>query len=1247
MITTPRSAVGDGDVPFPEAGEMSRLTRELDWSRTPIGALDQWPASLRTAAGICLSSRHPMVIWWGPELVLLYNDAWIPILGPSKHPALGKPGAEVWPEMWHIIGAQMSQVLATGQATWSDDQLLPADRYGYLEEAYFTYSYSPIREDGRVGGVFTAVTETTARVLGDRRLRTLRTLGDISARSSPTVVEACRAAVGALQANTADVPFSALYLVDGDGLGASLAAHHGVDPSILAGRLPGPGFGEEVWRVAQSGQATVCRQVSRKYPGVFARPASPVGDADADQAVILPLTAAGKARVAGVLVAGVSPYRALDGEYRAFFDLVAAQVAMAVSDAEAYAAERRRTQALADLDRAKSEFFSNVSHEFRTPLTLILGPVEDALAARAPGSDATMAPEVLAMVHRNALRLRKLVDSLLDFSRLEAGRMQAERRPVDLGAFTAELAGQFRSAVQEGAVRLEVHCPAGLAPVPVDPDMWEKIVLNLVSNACKFTFAGTVSVALAREGDQVVLTVSDTGIGIPASESPRLFERFHRVPGARSRTHEGTGIGLALVRELVGLHDGQISVESSPGVGTTFRVSIPAGEATAGSGTGDIPDVAPRLARAFVDEASGWLLEPPDGRTPDPANSAAERAPAAPSPGPGLRVVVVDDNADLRAYLSRILGAHWGVEAYADGERAARAIAERPPDLVVSDVMMPGLDGFGLLRSIRANPATERLPVILLSARAGEGAAVEGLGIGADDYLVKPFSARELVARVQAHLELAQLREAAARAAQRRAAQLSRLAGAAIQLGSCPKLDECLTLIRDTALQLLEAGRAAVRVGRAGPLDRDRPGEEDGELSVPMLGSDGQVLGTIEVSAAEGSRFDTGDQAVLVQLAQLAAGRMETLRILDRERRVAATLQASLLPDRLPELAGVPLAARYRPGSDEAAVGGDWYDACVLPDGSLAIVVGDVVGQGVTAAATMGQLRYALRALYFQGYGPGQGLELLNRLVDSLGNQYFSTVVSAVLDPASKTLRYVCAGHPPPLVVSPSGRTTWLDQGHSVPLGAMADASYPEATVELEPGASLLFYTDGLIERRGQDIDRGLERLAAHASAYRGDPDILVEAILEVLDDDARHDDIAALAVTMEPAVGDGLTLGFPGVATFARLVRGRLRRWLDEAGMGEDDLYDLVLAAGELTANAIEHPHARPGSAIRVTAGLDGEDVVIAVADPGPWRAGPPGADRGRGLGIVDAFVDQRHTRVDGEGTTVTIRKRLRGGGH
>ncbi|HEY7541304.1 MAG TPA: ATP-binding protein [Methylomirabilota bacterium] len=734
---------------------MGARIRAFDWASTSLGRTSAWPQSLRSAISILLPSKAQICMFWGPDFLKLYNDAYIPVLGSKHGRVLGLPGRDVWPEIWDVLGPLLQGVVDTGDAFRAADHPFYVNRHGFAEETYFDVSYDPVRdESGQVGGVFCIVSETTGRVLSERRLRTLRDMARV--KESRSAEEACRLALPVLAACPQDVPFASLFLLDGDGAVARCSGSVGV-PAGGALSPDALSLADLRWplaEVARTGQPVV-------QPSLPAELARELPDGAApDRTLILPIMRSGQC--AGFIIAGTSRFIALDERYRDFFDLIAAQIGTAVSQAYSYDEERRRAEALAELDRAKTTFFSNISHEFRTPLTLMLGPLDD-LLARGPGGVGPGEHETLGLIGRNGRRLLKLVNTLLDFSRIQAGRHEALYEATDLGAFTAELAGVFRSTIEQAGLKFEVRCPAGLEPVYVDHGMWEKIVLNLLSNAFKFTFDGGITVDLAERGDAVELAVRDTGIGIPTAQLARVFDRFHRVENARARTHEGSGIGLALVQELVRLHGGEIHVASEPGRGSAFTVILPRGKThLSPERIAAVPSSATASAgtRSFVEEALGWMPEAED--TVNVLVSAPARQHVG-SAGDArrFRIVLADDNADMREYVTRLLRPRWEVEAVSDGRAALAAVRARPADLVLSDVMMPGLSGFELLRALRDDPASRDTSVILLSARAGEESRVEGLRAGADDYVIKPFSARELVARVETHLKMKELRERA------------------------------------------------------------------------------------------------------------------------------------------------------------------------------------------------------------------------------------------------------------------------------------------------------------------------------------------------------------------------------------------------------------------------------------------------------------------------------------------------------
>lgn len=715
---------------------MGARIRAMDWSRTPLGPLESWPQSLRSAVSILLPSKAQIALVWGEQFITLYNDAYRPVFG-AKHPdALGQPISEAWDELWRNgLDDLFAGVVRTGDAFWARDRVFFMERYGYLEETYFDVSYDPVRdESGRVGGLFCIVSETTGRVIGERRLRTLKDLAQV-VQHAHTVEEVYRLSAESLCKTPQDVPFALAYgPSDGHAhplLGhAGLALPHSAAPELLVDA------GDAMWPVPEELVVLDDWRAGSICTEPWPEPLREVA--------ILPITVAAKDERLGYLVLGISPRRRIDDDYRDFLRLAASTIASAVISARRSEDERRRAESLAELDRAKTTFFTNISHEFRTPLSLLLGPIEEGLKVGA------LTGEELQLAYRNGQRLMRLVNALLDFARIQAGRLKAEFVPVDLVQLTRDLVSLFRSAAERAGLTLSFDGDLPNGPVQVDVEMYEKIVSNLLSNAIKFTAEGGVTVSLCERGDAVELQVSDSGVGIAESELPRIFDRFHRIDDSWSRTQEGSGIGLALLRDLVRLHGGTVTAHSEPGTGTTITVSLPrqtvpqVASGRVRSGTVGVG----RVGAALADEAARWT-RPVEGDWQTPPESSAEREDRAPT---DERILVVDDNEDMRNYLARLLGGRWRVRTAGDGVQALEAVAQEPADLIVSDVMMPRMDGFGLIAALRGEPTTRAIPIILVSARAGEEARIEALHAGADDHVVKPFSARELVARVESQL---------------------------------------------------------------------------------------------------------------------------------------------------------------------------------------------------------------------------------------------------------------------------------------------------------------------------------------------------------------------------------------------------------------------------------------------------------------------------------------------------------------
>ncbi|MFF5174647.1 SpoIIE family protein phosphatase [Micromonospora sp. NPDC000089] len=1373
------STRGAGDAAadlFPGADPTSAAHRATDWAATPLGPVETWPAELRAAVRTVLPSTIPMLIWWGPELVQIFNHAYTPHLG-DKYPAgIGQPAAECWPDVWDAMGPLAEGVLAGRGAAHGENTMLYMHRRGYWEETYWTFSYSPIHDDrSAVTGIFVATSDVTGRVVGDRRLALLRELGELSIAEADSARDAARAAAAVLARDRTDLPVGRFYLNEdqilgdeppsgepGPGALTLVAAFGDASPQQLD-RLDGL---PELAEVLRTGRPAPVTGLGELLPPAR-RPDLEAGPVPVVEGMVLPLLATGRSTPVGVLVLGVSPFLPLDRPYRHFMDLVASRVSTALTDVLAYDAQRRRATALAELDRAKTEFFTDVSHELRTPLTLITGPVRESLADRGEPLPPAQRHR-LELVHRHAGRLRKLVDDMLDFARIEGGRLEPERVPTDLAALTSGVAASFEHAMRAAGLDFRVD----VAPLPrtphVDRDMWEKVLVNLLSNAVKYTASGGVEVRLRGDAHQVTLTVTDTGVGVPADQLSLVFRRFHRVRGG-ARAAEGAGIGLALVQELVRLHDGEVTVHSVEGEGSTFTVRLPYGRPGVAA-----PTTPVRAGRAYPQEALSWTT---------PAAGVPVVAPPAPPPGAST-VLVVEDNADLRTFLVGLLAPHHRVVAAVDGrDGLERALAD-PPDLVLTDLMMPRLDGAGLLRELRADRRTATLPVIVLSARAGGDAAVEGLRAGADDYLAKPFTSDELLARVAAHLELSRLRRdeatwrtalidslqdafavidpdgtlvevndafceligvtevdlpgpppfgwwpdteldpreraditAAMREAERvgrgrltlplrhadghrlwveavynsvREPRTDRLLfvatlrdvtaemGAAARTAALAALTARLAGATDLS-EVLEAGlaelRGMVRADRGIAVAVDGAGNPvvvgagldhsarvrrildalpaDGE---PYLERDAEGRATglgarIEPAAPGGGLWleldpprplPTVDRPLVRQLCGALAQALARARAYETQRTVALAMQRAMLgPVDLP--AG--FAVRYEPAVRPLEVGGDWYDVVPLPGDLVAVVVGDCVGRGLSAATVMGQLRNACRALLLQAKGPAEVLAALDdfaRMVPGGGN---TTVFCAIVDRSLGMLRYSSAGHPPGILMHADGTSELLDRAGSVPLASVAVSGRPEADAQLRPGSTLLLYTDGLVERRRELIDAGIARAVASLAEGRRLPEgELADAIVRDLLPEVRDDDVAVLIYRhREPAV---FSAALPADPARLSPTRDELRAWLVGLDAGEDDVEAVLIAVGEACANAIEHGYRfAPGSTTTVRGRLRADRLEIEISDTGGWRdPRAEGTERGRGRLIMARLMDE--ARIDGgpDGTVVRLVKRLSG---
>ena len=722
----------------PTAHSMRLVYERLDWSATPLGPRDSWPALLRLVVDLCLDSEFPVQISWGPDLLVLYNDAYIPLLGAEKHPwALGRPASEVGWHLWPANEQQLREVMETGRPYHSGDQRLIINRHGYPEEAFFTFSLSAIRDtDGTIVGLFNAITETTQHLLYERRLQVLRRLGAVSITADDSLASTCRAAVEVIGKTRESVPFLAVFLQDHPAQGPKRIAGYGFDEAAAASCelvATAPTNGPVIEVIEQGGTALVSG-LRERYPGVFAP--GPLGPLAPDQAFVLPVVLLGTRKPIGVLVIGVNPYWRPDEAYTAFTAMAARQLGVMITDAVSYQNERKRQQALAELDRARTEFFENISHELRAPLTMLLTPLQDILDEPGVVLPAAARDTVETSI-RAADRLQRVFDALLDTSRAESGALMADREDIDLTSVTAELVENYRPAT-EGRLNLRVDMPTEPLRAYVDRTMWTTIVNNLVNNALKFTPNGEVAVSLSGDDSQVVLTVTDTGVGIAREEQAQIFQRFHRA--SNRDQHPGSGIGLSLVAEMTAAHGGSVEVDSEPGAGSQFVVRLPRYDGS--------PEAAELIERT----------------EPQP-----EAEPAADRP----RLLIIEDEPDLRGYLSKLFTKDgYAVDAAADAATALSLLEGNPPDLVITDVMLPGQSGLDLLAELRQDERLARLPVVVLTARADAETAIGAFAAGADDFVVKPFNSAELLARVRAHHQMSQLRDGAVDAAQTTVGQL-------------------------------------------------------------------------------------------------------------------------------------------------------------------------------------------------------------------------------------------------------------------------------------------------------------------------------------------------------------------------------------------------------------------------------------------------------------------------------------------
>jgi signal transduction histidine kinase/CheY-like chemotaxis protein len=695
-------------------GKMGALMRSYDWNQTELGDPAHWPAALKSAIATCLSSRFPMVVWWGPRLLMLYNDAWQPILGDIKHPAgLGRPGEELWPETWPVVGAQFEKALK-GVASWSEDLLLASDRHGFLEESYFTYSHGPLRDaSGEVVGVLSVVSETTARVLNERRLQTLTRLStatiDATGRLEP-LAEMCQLLVDTLCRDNPDAPFAAQYLAESSQPVRRIAVA-GLDVTRLPQSVRSTD--QDGWGIAEAlrSRSYVATNfaASEQLPGgVWPEPTT--------ELLVLPLFHSGHdADVCGILLVGINSRLRLDTPYIEFLRLVAAQFGTAISALQSVHRERA---ARADAQRAarmRDEFLATLSHELRSPLNAVMGWTQ-ILKSKMPGPD--VIAKAVDVIERNARLQTRLVTDLLDISRAISGNLQLEAQDVDI----AEVIGAAIESVAPTAAAKGITITTALDPtyqsVRGDPARIEQMLWNLLSNALKFTpGGGQVQVVTEADDRYLSIRVSDNGEGIDPAFLPHLFERFRQADASSSRKHQGLGLGLAIVKQFAELQAGRVSaISDGVGRGATFVLELPRG------------DVARPLAATALQKI------------------AATSVPSQPDLS-GLSVLVVDDQPDALLVLELILKeAAAKVTTASCAEDALEILSRERFDVIVSDIAMPGMDGYDFVTELPKRGIDT--PTIALTAFALHTDVRKASAAGFKAHISKPIDRASLLATV-------------------------------------------------------------------------------------------------------------------------------------------------------------------------------------------------------------------------------------------------------------------------------------------------------------------------------------------------------------------------------------------------------------------------------------------------------------------------------------------------------------------
>lgn len=629
-------------------------------------------------------------------------------------------------------------------------------------------------------------------------------------------------------------------------------------------------------------------------------------------------------------------------------------------------------------------------------------------------------------------------------------------------------------------------------------------------------------------------------------------------------------------------------------------------------------------------------------------------------------VLLVDDRPENLLALTAVLAPlKVHLRAVGSGEEALKALLEDDFAVVLLDVHMPRMDGLETAKFIRGRERSRTTPIIFLTAVNTDVAQVaRGYQAGAVDYVLKPFEPNMLRSKVSVFCDLERQRRARARAD-----EMLLLAWGSLPTGAALVGSDGRVLRANPVLQRLTGGRAvngaavstlvgvddrlaldalltAALAGATVPpaAELQLAGEEDLPVSILAWGvreHDGEILSVL--IQVDDLRKRRRAEAARERLAEERAGRAKAEAAYERERSIASTLQRDLLPRRLPDAPGVALASHFSAGGEGTAVGGDWFDAFTLPGGRLGLVIGDVAGRGVAAAARMGQLRSVARAYAVEGHTPSGVVARLNLYHQTLRADDMTTLVYAIIEPDHGRLRLVNAGHPPPAVIVP-GSSARLLEGSCPALGIAEICQPPEIVVDFPPGATLALFTDGLVERRRENIDAGLGRLLSALAGAPGDIEAVRDTVIEACVGPERvDDDVTALFVRAEAVLGENIRLTLTPDADALAALRRMLRRWLIEMGAAPDEMGAIVMAANEAWQNAIEHGHDFQPVPVNVRFQREDDEVVITVRDAG-GRGQPAGdPDRGRGIELMRGLMDNAKLDLGSHrGGVVVLRSRI-----